>query len=125
MTQSARDSHDSTVEFDPFEVDADIPHDAHRALRSSCPVAQIPVGWFLARHGDVVTGVKDVDTFRSSYREPGVVVLDEEQLVSEMPEPRHGKVRRIINAVVAHHKAMRLEPFVRELSYEYLEPLLD
>jgi cytochrome P450 len=115
----------SIVEFDPFEVDADIPHDAHRALRSSCPVAQIPVGWFLARHGDVVTGVKDVDTFRSSYREPGVVVPDEEQLVSEMPEPRHGKVRRIINAVVAHHKAMRVEPFVRELSYEYLEPLLE
>jgi len=50
------------VEFDPFEVDAEIPHDAHRALRSACPVAQIPVGWFLARHGDVVTGVKDVDT---------------------------------------------------------------
>jgi cytochrome P450 len=114
----------STVEFDPFEVDADIPHDAHRTMRAECPVAKIPVGWFLARHEHVVTGVKDVDTFRSSYREPGVIVPEEEQLVSEMPEPRHGKVRRIINAVVAHHKAMRVEPFVRELSYEYLEPLL-
>ena len=80
----------SIAEFDPFEVDADIPHDAHRALREGCPVAPIPVGWFLARHHDVVTGVKDVDTFRSSYREPGVVVPEEELLVSEMPEPRHG-----------------------------------
>ena len=49
---------------------------------------------------------------------------EEEQILPEIPEPRHGRVRRLVNAVLAHHKAMRVEPFIRDLSFEYLEPVL-
>ncbi|HEY2304127.1 MAG TPA: cytochrome P450 [Acidimicrobiales bacterium] len=115
----------STVDLDPFDVNARIPHEMHQEMRSTCPVARIPVGWFLTRHAEVLLAVRDVETFQSSYREPGVIVPEEEQILPEIPEPRHGRVRRLVNAVLAHHKAMRVEPFIRDLSYEYLEPLLD
>jgi cytochrome P450 family 109 len=114
----------SAVEYDPFDVAQEIPVDIHRELRQACPVARIPVGWFLTRHADVRDAVRDVESFRTSYREPGVVVPAEEELLPEMPEPRHGKVRRIVNAVVGWHKAVRMEAFIRQLSHEYLDPIL-
>ena len=70
-------------------------------------------------------GGRDVESFRTSYREPGVVVPEEELLLPEMPEPRHGKVRRIVNAVVGWHKTVRVEQFVRDLSNEYLDPIVE
>ncbi len=45
----------------------------------------------------------------------------EEQLISEIPEPRHGKIRRIINSAIAQHRIGRVEPFVRALCQELLE----
>lgn len=115
----------TTVDYDPFDVAADVPIDALREMRATCPVGRIDVGWLLTTHADVKSAVRDVDTFRTSYREPGVVVPEEEQLLPEMPEPRHGKVRRIVNAVVGWHKAVRMEGFIRDLSHEYLDALLE
>ena len=115
----------STVEYNPFDVQADVPIDALAELRATCPVARIDVGWLLTTHADVKDAVRDVESFRTSYREPGVVVPEEEQLLPEMPEPRHGKVRRIVNAVVGWHKAVRMEGFIRDLSHEYLDTLLE
>lgn len=115
----------STVDYNPFDVAADVPIDALREMRATCPVGRIDVGWLLTRHEHVKNAVRDIDSFRTSYREPGVVVPEEEQLLPEMPEPRHGKVRRIVNAVVGWHKAMRMEPFIRDLSHEYLDALLE
>ena len=114
----------STQAYDPFDVSADVPLDALREMRETCPVAAIDVGWLLTTHADVKSAVRDVESFITSYREPGVVVPDEEQLLPEMPEPRHGKVRRIVNAVVGWHKAVRMEGFIRDLSHEYLDALL-
>ena len=108
----------STQAYDPFDVSADVPLDALREMRETCPVAAIDVGWLLTTHADVKSAVRDVESFITSYREPGVVVPDEEQLLPEMPEPRHGKVRRIVNAVVGWHKAVRMEGFIRDLSHE-------
>ena len=45
----------------------------------------------------------------------------EEQLISEIPEPRHGKIRRIINSAIAQHRISRLEPFIRTLCTELLD----
>ena len=94
-------------------------------LRTTCPVSRTPNGaWFLARNADVLAATKDVHTFRASFREPGVVVPDEEQLINEIPEPRHGEVRKVINSAIAAHKITRMEGFCRELSNELLDDLL-
>jgi cytochrome P450 len=94
-------------------------------LRDRCPVSRTPGGaWYLARFDDVMDAAKDVHRFQASFREPGVVVPDEEQLVSEIPEPRHGHVRRIINSAIAQHRIGRVEPFCTGLCHELLDGLL-
>lgn len=111
------------VAINPFEW-SDVPHELFDEVRATCPVARAEGGWFLSKLGHVTEAAKHVDVFSSSFREPGVVVPDEEQFINEILEPRHGKIRKIINATVAHHKAMRVEGFVRDLCNEYLDPIL-
>lgn len=109
--------------LDPMTVPFDDP--ALDELRRGCPVSRTPGGqWYLARYDDVVGAAKDVDRFVASFREPGVVVPDEEQLVSEIPEPRHGHVRRIINSAIAQHRIGRVEPYCAQLCHELLDDLL-
>ena len=47
----------------------------------------------------------------------------EEQLISEIPEPRHGQIRRIINSAIAQHRIGRIEPFIRQLCHRLLDDL--
>ena len=85
-------------------------------LRSGCPVARTPSGpWYLARYADVLAATQDIELFQASFRQPGVIVPDEEQLINEIPEPRHGQVRRIINSAIAVHRLVNIEPFCDDL----------
>lgn len=115
----------SAIEYDPFQSTSEVPHELFAELRRSCPVAQTPTGWYLAKQADVLEAAKHVDVFVSSFRAPGVAVPEEEQFLNEIHEPRHGKIRKIINASVAHHRSMRVEGFVRDLCNEYLDPILE
>lgn len=109
---------------DPLDVSEGVPHDTLGDLRRSCPVSRTASGaYYLARHADVLEATKRIDAFQASFREPGVVVPAEEQLVSEIPEPRHGQVRRIINSAIAQHRIARIEPFVRELCHSLIDRL--
>jgi cholest-4-en-3-one 26-monooxygenase len=109
--------------FDPLTAAFD---DAgFEQLRRECPIVRTEQGpWYLARHADVLAATQDVHTFVASFRQPGIEVPDEEQLISEIPEPRHGQVRRIINSAIAAHKIGRVEPFVVELTNQLLDGLL-
>jgi cytochrome P450 len=108
--------------FDPLAAPADAPE--LDELRATCPVSRTPNGqWYLARHADVLAATQDVDTFNASFRDPGIVVPDEEQLINEIPEPRHGEIRRIINSAIASHRIARIEPFCHDLCHELLDDL--
>ena len=110
---------------DPFDASAGVPYDLLASLRGTCPVSRTASGaYFLARHDDVLAATKDIDVFQASFRAPGVVVPPEEQLISEISEPRHGKIRRIINSAIAQHRIGRVEPFARQLCSELLDQLL-
>ena len=109
--------------FDPLSAPADSP--GLEELRAGCPVARTPSGpWYLARYADVLAATQDVELFHASFRQPGVVVPDEEQLINEIPEPRHGQVRRIINSAIAVHRLVNIEPFCEELCHGLLDDLL-
>src|SRR5579859_3045097 len=111
---------------DPLDTSAGVPYDVLARLRAECPVSQMATGaYFLARHDDVLAATKDIDVFQASFREPGVVVPPEEQLINEISEPRHGKIRRIINSAIAQHRIGRIEPFIRELCNELLDGLVE
>lgn len=116
---------DIDVDLDPFAALPAVDHAGLRDLRERCPVARIPVGWYLSERDDVFEATRHVDTFVASFRQPGVVVPDEEKFVNEIEEPRHGRVRKVINAAVAHHRAMRIEPLIREITQRYLTPLVE
>ncbi len=109
--------------FDPLSAAADSA--GLEALRSGCPVARTPNGpWYLARYADVLAATQDVELFQASFRQPGVIVPDEEQLINEIPEPRHGQVRRIINSAIAVHRLVNIEPFCEDLCNALLDDLL-
>ena len=111
--------------FDPLDTSQGVPHAGYAQLRREAPVSRTPSGAvFLAGYDDVLAATKAVDVFRANFREPGVVVPDDEMLISEIPEPRHGQIRRIVNSAVAAHRIGRIEPFIRELSAELLERAL-
>jgi cytochrome P450 len=110
---------------DPLDATAGVPYELFADLRATCPVSQTASGaYFLARYDDVLAATKNLDAFQASFREPGVVVPPQEQLISEIPEPRHGHVRRIINSAIAQHRIGRVEPFVRRLCNDLLDDLL-
>src|SRR5438874_6262183 len=110
---------------DPLDASAGVPYDLLASLRGVCPVSRTPSGaYFLARHDDVLAATKAIDVFQASFRAAGVVVPPEEQLISEIPEPRHGKIRRIINSAIAQHRVSRVEPFVRALCNELLDGMV-
>jgi len=116
---------DAQAGFDPLDTTAPGIHAGLARLRADEPVSRCPnSAWFLARYDDVVAAAKDVETFRASFREPGVVVPDEEQFINEIPEPRHGHVRRIINSAIAQHRIGRVEPIARDLCAGLVDALL-
>ena len=106
--------------FDPLTADGE--SDELARLRREEPVTRAPSGpWYFARFDDVLAATKAVDTFNASFREPGVVVPDEEQFINEIPEPRHGKIRRIINSAIAQHRIGRVEGYCTDLCNELLD----
>jgi len=113
------------VRFDPLDASQGIPYAGLARLRAESPVYRTPGGaWYLALQDDVLRAAEDVHSFVASFREPGVVVPEPEQLVSEIPEPRHGRVRRIVNSAIAYHKLGRVGPLVREMTEDLLEAML-
>ncbi len=109
--------------FDPLSAPGD--STGLEELRTGCPVFRTPAGpWYLARHDDVLHATQDVDVFQASFREPGIVVPPEEQLINEIPEPRHGQVRRVINSAIAVHRLVNIEPFCEQLCHDLLGDLL-
>ena len=113
-------------DWDPMDTAERIPHDVYARLRREQPISKTSTGaWFLSKHVDLIAAAKEVDTFRASMREPGVVVPPEEMLISEIPEPRHGQVRRIVNSAVAAHRLSRVEDFTRQLTHSLFDAAID
>ncbi len=110
--------------FDPLAAIDIVPHDQLALLRSECPVARTPDGtWFLARHADVVAASRDIERIESAFLAPNGANIDA-QFLPFIPEPDHGKVRRVINAAIATHRLSRIEAPLRTLCHDKLTPIL-
>ncbi|MEM9177044.1 MAG: cytochrome P450 [Myxococcota bacterium] len=110
------------LDWDPMDTGTRIPFDVYARLRREQPISKTRDGaWFIANQADLIAAAKEVDVFRASMREPGVVVPPEEMLISEIPEPRHGQVRKIVNSAVAAHRLGRVEDFTRQLAHRLFD----
>lgn len=112
-------------DWDPMDTADGIPYGVYARLRREQPISKTRSGdWFIARQDDLIAATKEVDVFRASMREPGVVVPPEEMLISEIPEPRHGQVRKVVNSAVAAHRLGRVEDFTRDLAHRLFDEAL-
>ena len=115
---------------DPSQQQTGIPFDLLRRVREEEPVTQLKSGsWFVTRQAEVIPVLKDVETFRTDLGPlsgvGGVEDLDEHELfLSEILEPRHGKMRRLYNSCFGPHRVGRLESFVEETCRGLLDAML-
>jgi len=115
---------------DPSQQQTGIPFDLLRRVREEEPVAKLASGsWFVTRQAEVIPVLKDVETFRTDLGPlsgvGGVEDLDDRELfLSEILEPRHGKLRRLYNSCFGPHRVGRLEPFVEATCADLVAAML-
>lgn len=121
------------IRFDPHDprfVEQGVPFDVLVRIRSESPVYRTPSGaWYLSRYEDVEAALVDVDTFRAELGPiTGIPagcasIPDEQHFLSEIPEPRHGRIRRLYNSIFAWHRVRRLEPILEAECNRLLDAL--
>ena len=110
----------SEIEFDPHDptfVEVGVPFDVLARIRSEQPVFRTPGGaHYLSRYADVEAALKDVDVFWAELGPitgipAGVATIPADQhYLSEIPEPRHGEVRRQQMESVCRSRSVLFQP---------------
>ncbi len=113
------------MSVDPFDnAPASARFEALARLRREAPVSRSVQGpWFVTSQQGVLDGLRQVESFVGSFGETGDRP-EEEQVMAAIAEPRHGRVRKVINSVLAYHHASKVEPFVRQLASRLIEETL-
>ncbi len=109
----------------PLDIDPQRRAEAFQALRETGGVVPFPgLDGVLAAvsYAAVDAGLRGVEDFGGSAGQDEVP--DERKTIAALREPRHGKVRRIINSVVAVHRSQKIEPYLRELTARLVDELL-
>ena len=109
----------------PFDSDIDRRAAAYRRLRAEGPVVPMPglEGALAAVSYEAVSnGLATVDDFGGSAGQDDVPDIDKN--IAAMVEPRHGKVRRIMNSVVAFHKSQQIEPYLQDLVHRLMDEMM-
>ncbi len=122
------------IRFDPHDpqsVTEGVPFDLLERVRREEPVYRTPSGpWYLSRYADVEAALKNVETFRAELgpitgiRAGVVAIPEDQQYLSEIPEPRHGMIRRLFNSVLAAHRLRDIEPALQAECRRLLDLLL-
>jgi cytochrome P450 len=110
----------------PLDPDLERRASAYRALRAEGPVVPFPgVDGVLAAvsYEAVDVGLRSVDHFGGSAGQDDIPDIDKN--IAGMVEPRHGKVRRIFNSVVAFHKSQQIEPYLQDLVQRLVDAMLE
>ncbi len=118
----------SPADFDPLaeEFVAD-PHATWARLRADCPVARGARWdfWALTRYDDIVAASSRPADFSSAQ---GIVVpknpVSGRRAPLHFDPPEHPRYRRPLNAVFAAERVPAMEPRMRELAGELLEPFV-
>ncbi len=93
-------------------------------VRASGGIVETPAGYYIATAAGVSSGLHDVAKFVGSFMDTSALD-DDDVMISAIPEPRHGRIRRVINTVVAAHRTMQNEPFIRERARELVTRAVD
>jgi cytochrome P450 len=102
----------SIAAFDPYAPSSTERLAAMAAARAAGGVTETSAGYYVATAAGVQAGLRDVEKFVGSFMDTSGLA-EEDTVVSAIPEPRHGRIRRIINTVIAVHRTIQAEPFIR------------
>ncbi len=114
------------ADVNPLDTDPERRAAAYRAMRAQGAVVPFPgVDGVLAAvsYDSVDTGLRSVDDFGGSAGQDDVPEVDKN--IAALVEPRHGKVRRIINSVVAFHRSQQIEPYLQDLVTRLVDAMLE
>ena len=109
----------------PFDSDLERRAAAYRRLRAEGAVVPMPglEGALAAvSYEAVYDGLATVDDFGGSAGQDDVPDVDKN--IAAMVEPRHGKVRRIMNSVVAFHRSQQIEPYLQDLVNRLMDQMM-
>lgn len=113
-----------TIDINPFDTESEVRYSAFREMRRDGPAHEVPGGQtFIVRRATVEAGLKSVDSFVGSFGDIGVAA-EEDTVMAAIPEPRHGKIRRLFNSALAYNHASQVEPFLRRYARERIEEVL-
>ena len=120
------------VVYDPYayEIHED-PYPTYAALREHAPVYRNEAldFWALSRHADVLAAFKDTQRFSNDHG----VSLDPESWGPQaiagtsflaLDPPQHTRLRGLVSKGFTPRRVAALEARIREMSVDYLEPLL-
>lgn len=124
----------TSTTFDPHDrrfVDEGVPFDTLARIRAEEPVYQVPGGaWYLSRFEDVSAALTDVETFRADLGPitglPGGIdtIPAEQHYLSEIEEPRHKAVRRLITAAMSSARLRAIEPALADECNRLVDAML-
>ncbi len=115
--------------FDPLVGDEQVdPHVLYREMRSACPVARserFGGFWALTRYADVVEVLTSPDTYITSVQNvvPAVAFTGRRPPLHLDP-PEHAVYRRPLNEVFGGARVAALEPAIRAIAGDLLEPFV-
>lgn len=119
-----------TDDFDPtVEETFTSAHEQFARLRRECPVAHTSAlggFWALTTHEDVTRALRESDTFITSVQNvvPKVAFTGRRPPLHLDP-PEHTPYRRALNPFFTRERIAALEPDVRRITVELLQPLID
>jgi cytochrome P450 len=123
----------TTLTYDPYayEIHED-PYPTYARLRDEAPLYHnAEMGfWALSRHADVNAAFRDSGRFSSSHGvslDPSASGPHAHKTMSflAMDPPKHGRMRALVSRGFTPRRVQDLEPRIRELTLQHLEPALD
>ena len=133
-TEGPRSMTFSPVEFDPFSAEYfEDPSEVYRRLRDEDPVHFSPTYGFyaLSRYADVVVAHRDWQGLSSAHGVELSTLSKDPELIAAlgmiimMDPPEHHRFRALVSRVFTPRAVTALEPMVREVITDLLDPLVE
>jgi len=137
MSENARTTNPVVVDefsfnpHDPSFVEEGIPFETLARIRHEQPIFPIAERtWYLSRFTDVAAALTDVETFRADLGlitgiPEGVAAIPEDQhYLSEIQEPRHKAVRRLVTASMSSARLTAIQPKLRQECDRLIDAML-
>jgi len=123
----------TAVAYSPYAYEMhEDPYPTYGRLREEAPLYRNEEDgfWALSRHADVLAAFRDSELYSSAEGvsvEPTATGPDASRIMSflAMDPPRHGRMRGLVSRGFTPRRVVDLEPRIRALTLEHLEPALE